>query len=86
MAVLTTQQRSTLESAVKRARKIAQTGAFNALHNLAIDNTEPFAHMSSEQRALRNNLRSKARLLGDELLANGTQIIDNLTYELGYET
>ena len=45
MPVLTTQQRNTLESAVKQARKLAETGARNALHALAVDNPEPFAHM-----------------------------------------
>ena len=57
-----------------------------ALHGLAVDSPEPFAHMSAAQRTLRNSLRSKARLLGDMLTANGTQKIDHLTYELAYET
>lgn len=86
MAVLTPQQRNTLETAVKQARKIAEVGAFNALKAMAVNHPEPFAHMSAEQRTLRNNLRSKARLLGDELPANGAQRIDNLSYELAYET
>jgi hypothetical protein len=86
MAVLTSQQRNSLETAVKQARKAAEKGAFNALHGLAVDHPEPFAHMSSKQRALRNNLRSKARLLGDVLPANGAQQIVNLSYELAYET
>ena len=86
MAVLTPQQRNRLESAVKQARKISEIGAFNALKAMAVNNPEPFAHMTTEQRSLRNNLRSKARLLGDELPANGAQRIDNLSYELAYET
>jgi hypothetical protein len=86
MAVLTPQQRNALESAVKQARKISEIGAFNALKAMAVNNPEPFTHMSAEQRSLRNNLRSKARLLGDELPANGAQRIDNLSYELAYET
>ncbi len=86
MAVLTPQQRNTLESAVKQARKLSELGAFNALKAMAVNYPEPFAHMSAEQRALRNSLRSKARLLGDELPANGAQRIDNLSYELAYET
>jgi hypothetical protein len=61
-------------------------GAFNALKAMAVNNPEPFSHMSAEQRTLRNNLRSKARLLGDELPASGAQRIDNLSYELAYET
>ncbi len=86
MAVLTPQQRNTLESAVKQARKVAELGAFNALHGMAVDHPEPFAHMTPEQRNLRNSLRSKARLLGDVLPASGAQKIDHLSYELAYET
>ena len=85
MPVLTTQQRNTLETAVKRARTLAETGARNALHALAIDNPEPFAHMNPEQRSLRNRLRNKARLLGDELTATGNQPVGHLCYELAYE-
>ncbi len=86
MAVLTSQQRNVLEAAVKQARKVAEIGAFNALKAMAVNNVEPFSHMSAEQRTLRNSLRSKARLLGDELPASGAQRIDNLSYELAYET
>jgi hypothetical protein len=86
MAVLTTQQRNSLETAVKQARKISEIGAFNALKAMAVDNHEPFPHMTADQRSLRNSLRSKARLLGDELQAGGSQRIDNLSYELAYET
>jgi hypothetical protein len=85
MPVLTPQQRNTLESAVKQARKLAQIGAYNALKALAVDNPEPFAHMNPEQRSLRNRLRNKARLIGDELPASGNQQIDHLAYELAYE-
>jgi hypothetical protein len=85
MPVLTTQQRNTLETAVKLARKLAETGARNALQALAIDNMEPFGHMTPEQRALRNRLRNKARLLGDALGSNGPQEINLLSYELAYE-
>ena len=85
MAVLTSQQRGTLETAVKQARKLAESGARNALHSLAIDYPEPFVHMTPEQRYLRNRLRNKARLLGDELPASGNQQIDRLSYELAYE-
>ncbi len=86
MAVLTPQQRNTLEAAVKDARKKAEIGAVNALHSMAVDHPEPFTHMSAAERTLRNSLRSKARLLGDILPANGAQKIDRLSYELAYET
>lgn len=86
MVVLSTQQRNTLESAVKQARKVAEQGAYNALHAMAVDHAEPFAHMDATERSLRNSLRSKARLLGDELKANSEQAIHHLSYELAYET
>ena len=86
MPVLSPQQRTTLEKAVKEARKASEIGAFNALQASAVNHAEPFAHMTPEQRTLRNALRSKARLLGDELEPNGTQQISNLAYELAYET
>jgi len=86
MFVLTQQQRSTLEAAVKLGRKAAEKGAYNALQAMAVDHPEPFAHMSSDQRILRNLLRSKARLLGDKLEATGKHQINKLSYELAYET
>lgn len=86
MPVLSPQQRTTLEKAVKEARRVSEIGAFNALQASAVNHAEPFAHMTPEQRTLRNALRSKARLLGDELEPNGTQQISNLAYELAYET
>ena len=86
MSVLSPQQRTALEKAVKEARKASEIGAFNALQASAVNHAEPFAHMTSEQRTLRNSLRSKARLLGDELEPNGIQQISNLVYELAYET
>jgi hypothetical protein len=86
MTFLSTQQRNTLESAVKQARKVAEQGAYNALHAMAVDHPEPFAHMDTNERSLRNSLRSKARLLGDELKANSEQVIHHLSYELAYET
>jgi type I restriction-modification system DNA methylase subunit len=85
MPVLTTQQRSALENAVKQARRLAEAGARNALQHLATDQPEPYAHMSPEHRALRNRLRSKARLLGDALAENSRQQITHLAYELAYE-
>jgi hypothetical protein len=85
MAVLTASQRSTLESVVIKARKVSETGARNALHTLAVDEAEPYGHMTPEQRTLRNRLRSKARLLGDVLHNNGKQEINHLAYELAYE-
>ncbi len=85
MPVLTTTQRAALEKTVIAARRHAETGARNALRALAVDQPEPYAHTTPDQRALRNRLRAKARLLGDALQASGRQDIDLLAYELAYE-
>ena len=85
MRVLTAQERNILEKAVISGRNIAEEGATNGLKNIAVDQSEPFQHQSQEQRSLRNVLRAKARLLGDERLANGKHEIQNLCYELAYE-
>ncbi|AYQ36586.1 Eco57I restriction-modification methylase domain-containing protein [Runella sp. SP2] len=85
MPVLTSLQRNTLETAVKKARKLAEEGAKNALQALAVDQTESFAHLNPDQKLLRNRLRSKARLMGDELPATGEQQLHHLIYELAYE-
>ncbi|SMD44858.1 Methyltransferase domain-containing protein [Aquiflexum balticum DSM 16537] len=86
MSVLSSSQRSTLEKAVSKARESAQKGSDNALRSLAVDQTEPFGHMSPEQRNLRNRLRQKGRLLGDIQDQSGGQTIHKLSYELAYET
>lgn len=86
MPVLTTQQRNTLEAAVKQARKVAEQGAFKALQAMAVNHPEPYPHMDVSERSLRNSLRSKARLLGDALQSNGAHEISHLSYELAYET
>ena len=85
MSYLTATQRSILESAVKKARKVSEAGARNALQTLAVNSPDPFAHMSSEQKSLRNRLRSKGRLLGDELSTGGPQEIKHISTELAYD-
>lgn len=86
MPVLTSSQRSTLEKAINLARKTAEKGAINSLKSLAVDQAEPFGHMSAEQRSLRNRLRQKGRLLGDVLENTGNQSLHKISYELAYET
>jgi hypothetical protein len=85
MPALSSTQRAALEKTVITARRQAETGARNALQALAVDQPEPYAHTSPEQRALRNRLRAKSRLLGDTLQASGHQDINLLAYELAYE-
>ena len=85
MPTLTNTQRAALEKTVILARQYAETGARNALRALAVDQPEPYAHTTPDQRALRNRLRAKARLLGDVLQPTGHQDIGQLAYELAYE-
>ena len=85
MAVLNTKERSQLEKAVIKARRLSVKGAYNTLQAFAVNHNEPFAHMSAEERALRNQLRSKARLLGDTTTKDSGHKIEKLAYELAYE-
>ena len=85
MPALSSTQRAALEKTVVLARQQAETGARNALRALAVDQPEPYAHTTPDQRALRNRLRAKARLLGDALQTTGHQDINHLAYELAYE-
>jgi len=85
MPVLNSTQRGQLEKAVIQARRLSVTGAYNTLKAFAVNHNEPYAHMSAEDRELRNLLRSKARLLGDITTADGGHTIEKLAYELAYE-
>ncbi len=71
MAVLDSTQRGNLEKAVIKARALSLQGAVNTLRAFAVHHHEPYSHMDADERALRNQLRSKARLLGDTTKANG---------------
>ena len=84
MATLNSNQRSTLESAIIKARKLAEKGARNALMTMAVDQSEPFTNLSTAQKELRRRLRNRARLLGDTM-EEKIQKIDHLIYELAYE-
>ena len=86
MASLDRNLRRDLENAVKKARRVAEAGARQAVEQLAVGHREPWSALSPEQRKLRNRLRAHARQLGDKLDANkGMQGIDRLTGECAYE-
>ena len=85
MPVLSSKQRSKLEKAVIKARKLSEAGADNALEALAVHENEPYSHLNPDLRKLRNVLRAKGRLLGDVLKKDGKQSIYHLSYELAYE-
>lgn len=85
MSVLTTEQRGRLEQVVVRARDVAEAGAKAALEALGVHCSEPYSHMSASQRRLRNQLRARARQLGDLQNTNGSLGIGRLVHECAYE-
>jgi hypothetical protein len=85
MEALPTELRSRLESAVREARQVAETGAIQALDALAVREPRAPDALTAEQRALRNRLRLHGRQLGDALSANGPQTMDRLVREVAYE-
>jgi len=86
MASLDRNLRRALESAVKKARRVAEAGARQAVEQLAVGHHEPWSALSPDQRKLRNRLRAHGRQLGDKLdEKKGTQSIDRLTGECAYE-
>ena len=90
MSTLASGLRSELERVVINARDAAETGARAALEALAVHHKAPYPHMGSHLRQLRNQLRAKARQLGDQRLpkvaADGTDHrIDHLVAECAYE-
>ena len=85
-APLSPSLRKQLERAIVSARDVAEAGARAALESLAVHEREPYRHMSSEQRALRNRLRAHGRQLGDRRhVRTGRQGIDHLVHECAYE-
>ena len=86
MKTLSAEHRRRLERTVVEARDVAETGARGAFEALAVHHHEPYGHMSSEHRRLRNRLRAHARHLGDRVDAStGTHTIDHLVHEGAYE-
>ena len=86
MHTLSTEHRRQLERAIVNARDIAEEGAWAALDALAVDERNPFEHMTKQQRQLRRRLRIHARHLGDRMEARaGEHGIDHLVRECAYE-
>lgn len=86
MASLDRNLRRDLENAVKKARRVAEAGAQQALEQLAVGPHEPWSTLTPEQRTLRNRLRAHGRQLGDGRDdRKGTQEIARLTAEYAYE-
>jgi hypothetical protein len=86
MASLVRTLRKDLENAVKKARRVAEAGARQAIEQLAVQNHEPWPTLTPPQRKLRNRLRAHGRQLGDALdERRGAQGIEHLVGECAYE-
>lgn len=86
MATLNKPLRGLLEKTVKEARERAEAGAKAALEALAVPHRELFAHLSPEERELRNRLRAHGRQLGDHRNPKtGEHDIHHLVAECAYE-
>jgi len=83
---LSKEHRRLLEKTTADARILAEAACRAALENLAVHEKEYRAHMSVEQRLLRNRLRSKGRALGDKRdERSGIQDIRHLFELAAYE-
>ncbi len=85
MPTLSTDLRNKLERTVIEARRIAEEGATAALETFAVQNHEPYGHMSPEQRKLRNHLRARARQLGDKQDKAAKLDLTHIAHECAYE-
>ena len=78
--------RKLLEKVTASARTLAESACRAALENLAVHEKEYRAHMSIEQRLLRNRLRARSRVLGDKREErSGMHEIHHITELAAYE-
>jgi hypothetical protein len=77
--------RSQLESAIKFARDVAEKAALAALRQLAVSEAKAPDYLNDELKALRRRLRAHGRALGDKKVADDTQGLQHLVWEVAYE-
>lgn len=83
---LSKEHRKLLENTTTAARVRAESGCRAALENLAVHEPESRAHMTVEQRRLRERLRARGQALGDARDArSGSQPLDHLGELAAYE-
>lgn len=86
MPSLSKELRNQLARTTLDAREAAEKACRAALENLAVHEKDYRAHMSMEQRQLRNRLRARGRALGDRLdERSGKQEIKHLAEDAAYE-
>jgi hypothetical protein len=77
--------RTQLENTVKAAREAAEKGARAALSQLAVGEAKAPDYLTDELKALRRRLRAHGRALGDTKVADDTQGLQHLVWEVAYE-
>ncbi len=78
--------RKELEKTVRHARRAAEAGARKAVAQLGIGEANAPAHLTADQRTLRNRLRAHGRQLGDRRdPKTGSQETARLVQECAYE-
>lgn len=77
--------RSALERTMIAARETAEAAAREVLEQLGVPAAKAPEWLTPEQSALRRALRARARALGGELAADGSQKIAALVEEIAYE-
>lgn len=85
MPSLSTELRNKLEKVIIGARDVAEAGAKAALETLAVHHRDFYAHMTPQQKKLRNHLRAHARQLGDRQDRQGRLHINRIIHECAFE-
>jgi hypothetical protein len=86
MPALASDLRKSLETAVVKARELAERGAREALAALDVGGNSHIPSMTAEQERLRRRLRAHGRQLGDQAgTSKGSQSIERLVREMAYE-
>lgn len=81
MATLSRDLRRQLEKTVAEARKIAEEGAEQSLHRLAVELPRPHDALKDDEKKLRVTLRAHAKQLGDRLDQRPGRLIQAVAYE-----
>jgi hypothetical protein len=85
MATLARELRKELEKTAAKARTEAEAGARKALEEYAVHEAEPYGFMDNQRQDLRERLRARGLQAGDARAKDGSQTIQHLCAEFGYE-
>jgi hypothetical protein len=79
--VLSAAQRRALDTAVQRARQVAEAAADEELRRLGVGARDKPSYLSDDDAALRRALRDKARQLGDDFDGDLRLLRSDVAYE-----